>query len=309
MEYIWNEKDWNERFNAENPNYKALRREVWENTKAIVENNGYTLANGDFVELRNKQQDPRLKSSFYEHEFKAGFEPLSTPTEITVEALDCLDAAHKWVNEGLEVCVLNLASRRNPGGGVTGGSGAQEEYLFRCSDYYKFLYRYAKYAEEYGLTRSHHQYPLDRNFGGIYSPGVVIFRENEKSGYKLAEKTWKVNMIAVAALNHPELTYQNGQERIVYRLVEGVKNKIRTIFRIATDHVQRNLILGAFGCGAFHNPPEHVAELFKEVIAEEEFSGAFNKICFAIISNHRSSDGRNYNAFKNVFTENVKGNS
>ena len=290
----WNEKNWLEKFNAENPNYRQLRKEVWENTKLIVENNGYDLTNGKHVSLRN-EQNTRKSSSFYYRNFTPCFEPVKNDTEITVVPNDCLDTAHEWVKQGFSVSVLNLASRQNPGGGVINGAGAQEEYLFRCSDYYKFLYCYAQYAEEYGLERSYHQYPLDRNFGGIFSPDVTIFRENEKSGYKLAEYPWRVNMIAVAGMNSPRLE----GNRIIPELVEGVKNKIRTIFRIACEQGQKNLVLGALGCGAFHNPPEHIAELFKEIIYE--FPRAFNRICFAIKSDHRSSKGENYKAFVKIF--------
>lgn len=238
----WDEKEWLKKFRAENPDYRALRREVWENTRAIVENHICDLS----------------------------------------------------------VSVLNMASRRNPGGGVINGAGAQEEYLFRCSDYYKFLYCYASYAKEYGLQRSMHQYPLDRNFGGIYSSGVTIFRENEETGYKLAKSPWRVNMIAVAGMSSPRLVIENNKERIAAELVEGVKNKISTIFSIACEHGQRNLVLGAIGCGAFHNPPEHVAELFRDVINKNEFSGAFLKICFAIKKDHNSHGDRNYLAFKKI---------
>ena len=270
----WNAEEWIEKFNYVNVDYK-LRRKVWENTKKIVENNGYKLDNGDSVLLRDYSDCDR-KSCFYDKAFTAVFEPLKFLPEITVVPDDCLDTAHKWVNEGLEVCVLNMASRKNPGGGVVYGAGAQEEYLFRCSDYYKFLYRYAPYAGQYGLTRSHNQYPLDKNYGGIYSQKVKIFRENEKSGYKLAASTWDVNMIAVAGMNSPRLIQEDNRERIAPELVKGVKNKIRTIFRIACDNNQRNLVLGALGCGVFRNPPEHVAELFREVLCEYEFQGAFN---------------------------------
>ena len=295
----WDSESWLKKFNADNVNYRELRKEVWENTKTIVETNGYTLFDETSVVLL-QHLDSRKKSSFYHRSFTASFEPLRTSTKITVVSDDCLDVAHKWVNEGLEVCILNMASRRNPGGGVTKGAGAQEEYLFRCSDYYKFLYRYAPYAKQYGLTRSHYQYPLDRNFGGIYSPQVTIFRENEESGYKLANSTWQVNIIAVAGMNSPQLILENGKERIVPELVEGVKNKIRTIFRIACDNGQRNLILGALGCGAFHNPPEHVAEIFRDVLCEQEFEGAFERVCFAVKTDHNSHGNSNYFAFKRI---------
>lgn len=292
----WNSKTWLEKFYADGADYHSLRREVWENTRAIVEDNGYTLLDGSSVLLT----DAKRYSQFYYKTFNVSFKRSSTPPEITVTADDCLDAAHKWVNDGLEVAVLNMASRRNPGGGVTSGAGAQEEYLFRCSDYYKFLYRYASYAEQYGLTRSHYQYPLDRNFGGIFSGGVTIFRENEATGYHLTDKPWKVNMIAVAGMNSPRLVIEDGEERIAPELVEGVKNKIRTIFRIARDRGQENLVLGAIGCGAFHNPPKHVAELFREILCEHEFFGAFQKICFAVKTSHTSKGNTNFSAFKEI---------
>lgn len=284
------------KFRADDADYRALRREVWENTRAIVEDNGYSLPDGNSVLLT----DAKRYSQFYYKPFNVSFKRLSTPTEITVTADDCLDAAHKWVNDGLEVCVLNMANKRNPGGGVTTGAGAQEEYLFRCSDYYKFLYRYAPYAEQYGVRHSHYQYPLDRNFGGIFSSDVTIFRENEATGYRLTTKPWKVNMIAVAGMNSPRLVIEDGEERIAPELVEGVKNKIRTILRIARDRGQENLVLGAIGCGAFHNPPKHVAELFREILCEHEFFGAFQKICFAVKTSHTSKGNTNFSAFKEI---------
>lgn len=299
----WDADSWLKKFRADGADYHALRSEVWENTLAIVEDNGYTLPDGNSVLVT----DTKRYSQFYHKPFRASFEKLTTPPEITVTADDCLDAAHKWIEEKIrqsrkcdDVAVLNMASRRNPGGGVRTGAGAQEEYLFRCSDYYKFLYRYATHAEQYGVTRSHYQYPLDRNFGGIFSSDVTIFRENESTGYRLTNKPWKVNMIAVAGMNSPHLVFENGEERIAPELVEGVKNKIRTIFRIAIDCGQKNLVLGAIGCGAFHNPPKHVAELFREILCEHEFYGAFQKICFAVKTSHTSKGDTNFSAFKNI---------
>jgi len=107
-------------------------------------------------------------------------------------------------------------------------------------------------------------------------------------------------MIAVAGMNSPKLVNENGEARIAPELVEGVKNKIRTIFCIAVDQGQTNLVLGALGCGAFHNPPKHVAELFAEVLCEREFHNAFNKICFAIKQDHNSRGDSNYAAFKAI---------
>lgn len=80
-----------------------------------------------------------------------------------------------------------------------------------------------------------------------------------------------------------------------------MKNKIRTIFRIAYENNQKALVVGALGCGAFRNPPKHTAELFREVMAEPEFSGAFKHICFAIKEDHNFRGAGNYAPFAEVF--------
>lgn len=296
----WDAEDWRRRFqNASGDDFRALRKEVWQNTCSIVEDGGYTLPNRISVMLQDADHF-ETETKFYRHPFTPLFEKLTALPEITVVSDDCLDVAHQWVSEGDEVCVLNMANRQNPGGGVINGAGAQEEYLFRCSNYYRSLYRYAPYAWVYGLTKSHYKYPMDKNYGGIYTPNVTIFRGNEETGYPLLEKSWQANFIAVAGMNSPEIVIENGRERIAPDLTGGVKNKIRTILRIACDRGQRNLVLGALGCGAFRNPPEHVAELFRDVLCECEFSGAFKKICFAVKTDHNSRQGTNFNAFHKV---------
>ena len=120
---------------------------------------------------------------------------------------DCLAFAHELHTQDStdDLCVLNMASARNPGGGVYNGAGAQEEYLFRCSDYFRFLFQYADpksfdCEKEYGIPHhSTHTYPLKKNFGGVYSHGVTIFRDVEAKGYALLDQPWQANFVAVAA--------------------------------------------------------------------------------------------------------------
>ncbi len=133
------------------------------------------------------------------------------------------------------------------------------------------------------------QYPMDRNYGGAYSPDVTVFRGEEQQGYPLLENPYQVGVISVAAMNCPELDQQGA---IASHLVEGVKNKIRTILNIGVTHGHDSLVLGALGCGAFRNPPAHIAKLFHEVI-EQEYPGHFSKICFAIMEDHNSQRKHN----------------
>ena len=240
---------------------------------------------------------------FYEQELQPDYSKTNRfETQVEVVKRDCLAVAKELVERESGVCVLNLASRRNPGGGVIKGCGAQEEYLFRCSDYFRSLYQFADYAHMYGLQAAQYRYPMDRNYGGIFSPNVTIFRGCEEDGYPLLKHPWRVNMIAVAALNRPELEYINGEERVARHLIGAVKNKIRTVLRIARDNNQTTLVLGALGCGAFRNPPKHTAELFKEVMLESEFCGVFKRICFAIKEDHNSRGKGNFAPFLEVFS-------
>lgn len=285
-----------------NERWHEYRLAVWNNTVKIVNDGRYFLKDGTCIKL---EPDDALiaDSKFYFQEIiLEKILDTEVPRSITVIKGDSLDQAHNWVKQGHNVCVLNMANRRNPGGGVHKGSGAQEEYLFRCSNYFRSLFQFASYATAYGLPMSQYQYPLDRNYGGIYSPGVTIFRGNEDEGYPLLKEPWKVNMIAVAAIRDPQTEVINNETRICADFIPGTKNKIRTIFRIAAANQQNYLVLSAFGCGAFHNPPRHMAELFMEILSEPEFHRAFREICFAIKPDHNSNGDSNYEAFLDVFS-------
>ena len=51
------------------------------------------------------------------------------------------------------------------------------------------------------------------------------------------------------------------------------------------------IVLSAFGCGAFRNPPAHIASLFKRVVVE--FQGFFRMVAFAILEDHNSHRAHN----------------
>jgi uncharacterized protein (TIGR02452 family) len=51
--------------------------------------------------------------------------------------------------------------------------------------------------------------------------------------------------------------------------------------------------LSAFGCGAFKNPPHHMAQIFKEVLAEPDFVTRFKTVVFAIIDDHNAWKSHN----------------
>ena len=298
----WNAEEWLYKFdNAKSMgNTRDIRMEVFQHTCDVVEEGQYISDEGKPVSLElneNAVED----NDYCEDWFCLTDQKRLEKTRIDVVESDCLVAARQMLMEDPtdDLCVLNMASPKNPGGGVFHGAGAQEEYLFRCSDYYRFLFQYARSFDSnfyYGIPRSQeHRYPFTNDNTGIFSHGVTVFRGPEDQGYPLVNDPWRVNMIAVAAFPLPE-----GLTRIPDSLVERTKERIRTIFRLAYQNGQRRLVLGAFGCGAFNNPPDHMANLFKEVLNEEEFVFIFRQIRFSILEDHNSS-GENYSAFSNVF--------
>ena len=229
------------------------------------------------------QRGARLyKNEFFVFKYEANAEP----TRVEVREQDCLLAARELGEEGFNVAVLNLANRQNPGGGVLQGMGAQEENLFRRTNLFRAMYQFAPYATDYGLEKSPDQYPIDRNFGGVYVPDAAVFRGPESAGYPILERPFFTSFIAVPAMNRPPLTPDNSQ--IAKELVEPTKHKMRTIFRVGISNGHDALVLGAFGCGVYRNPPGHIARLFHEVMGEQEFANKLRRVVFAIVEDHNS---------------------
>lgn len=173
------------------------------------------------------------------------------------------------------VCVLNMANAETPGGGWLNGAMAQEEEL--C------------YRSSLSFTLKRRFYPLGQR-DAIYSPNVVIARKSTKEGYGWLDLAKPdslpvVSAISMAALERPALL--QGQNNFEYKNPtdrEMMKEKMRVILRVAAYNRHRRLVLGAFGCGAFHNPREEVAKCWAEVLKEKEFQGWWETIAFAIIT-------------------------
>lgn len=282
MEMEYTPESWIEKFKKakEGKSYSelhGLRLDIFQYTKYAIKHHTYRL---DDCEITF---DSPEESTYYSSEIKLEKSENKYETKILVLNEDCLKTAFDYKDEN--PIVLNMANRQHPGGGVESGAGAQEECLFRSSNYAEALYPLRNC------------YPMDRNFGGIYSPSVTIFRGLEENGYPFLKEPFTVSFVAVAALNNP-LVIDEKYAKSVER--QGMVNKIRTILGIAAKHDKKVLILGAFGCGAFHNPAKEVAKIFKEELESETFKNRFEKVIFAIKSDHNDTQG-NYCKFLEVF--------
>lgn len=283
---------------------KELRAKEYRNTVEVVNQGFYVTESGKRYDFPD-DSDMMRNTVFYEQEICLDDKPQGTePTIVEVRNTDCLYAAVQLKEQGYNPAVLNMANRRNPGGGVTIGAGAQEETLFRRTNLFRSLYQFAPYAGQYGIQRSRHQYPLDRNFGGVYTPDAIYFRESEQQGYALLDDPVSLSFITVAGMNSPDLTADG---MIADYHVGPIKNKIRTIFRMGLAHGHDSLVLGALGCGAFRNPPRHVARLFHEVMDEPEFKNKYRLIVFAILDDHNAHKSHNPEGNFKPFAEEFAG--
>lgn len=79
--------------------------------------------------------------------------------------------------------------------------------------------------------------------------------------------------------------------------IELVKNKIRQVLRLMALNGTSCCVLGALGCGVFANPPKRVAQLFRNVILEDEFRGRFDEVVFAILDRGL---GGNFEIFRGI---------
>lgn len=247
----------------------------------------------DAIIKSNQAQEVILQNDFAEK----AFQDRGQPGKVTVSRRRTMEAAQKY--KGKKVCVLNFASATNPGGGVAWGSTAQEECLCRISTLYEHLTQKTLWDRFYGPHRKMRD-PL-YNDDCIYTPDVVVFKTDEVNPFLLPpQRWWKVNVITCAA---PNLRPDRDTGKVVKvsdkALLELHIQRARRILDIAAAKGNDVMILGAFGCGAFRNPPEVVAKAMKQVV--EEYRSYFDTIEFAVYCSPR--DDTNFRVFKKAFTE------
>lgn len=71
-------------------------------------------------------------------------------------------------------------------------------------------------------------------------------------------------------------------------------SRARAILKCAVKHNIRNIVLGAFGCGAFRNDPTVVAKAWHDAV--KSYDGYFENIEFAVYC--KDYETVNYDAFK-----------
>ena len=272
----------------------ALRIEIFNSTLDVLRQGWYVASTGKMVDLP-PVEEVMANAALYSEPFHVLIDPVGpVTTEVRVEDMDCVLAAKRLIDKGYNPAMLNLADLYTPGGMVEFGSGAQEENLCRRSDLILSLYQFSSTrVRQYpglGLVSREEQYPMDERYGGIYSGTVTFFRGPESEGSRLEEKPYSIPVSSVAALSGPRI---GADGMMLPEDAEITLEKMRTIFRIGMGNFHDSLVLSAMGCGAFKNPPAHIAKLFHQVIEEPEFKNKFRLIDFAILDGYHTGMSHN----------------
>lgn len=202
-------------------------------------------------------------------------------------------AAQKNIRYG-KTAVLNFANPQYPGGGASKGAVAQEECLCRCSNLYLCLSAPNIFEDYYFYHKKYANHLFSDRL--IYTKDVVVFKDESEVPALLPRDEWFfVDVITCAAPYIAKINIDNASLKSLF------KSRIKNIFEAAIDNKVEVIILGAFGCGAFKNPPEVVAEAFHEVIDENGYADNFKKIVFAIKCNPNNT--KNLDVFQEKFSK------
>ncbi|MCC6558583.1 MAG: TIGR02452 family protein [Polyangiaceae bacterium] len=187
------------------------------------------------------------------------------------------------------VVALNFASAKNPGGGFLGGAKAQEEDLARCSALYACQIKKRAYYDSNRACGS-----LLYTDHLLYSPDVPFFRDEQM---ELLEEPFTLSIITSPAPNAGEAL--RNERAAGPKIRAALERRAAMVLAAAGAHGHRCLLLGAWGCGVFRNDPKDVAEVFARWLAHPRFTGAFDRVVFAVYDRGKSQP--NLRAFRDRF--------
>lgn len=235
--------------------------------------------------------------------------PVASPGQGTncVLNVGCTEALELICEFGARPAMLNFAHGYNCGGGFEHAGGSQEEAIFRASSCFLSLWPHRRSDDGPGVLKrgrwiGEYDEVLPRKdpfyqhteCGGIYSPHVRLVRNCKSRDGPLLEAAGveSLHMFGLLSIAAQDVNFDGRFEEDLLR------EKARTALHIAASNGHDVIILGAFGCGYFRNPPQTVAQVFKELL-EGEFAGVFSLVVFSIPDRR----GSNLTEFTSRFDE------
>jgi len=193
--------------------------------------------------------------------------------------------------------VLNMANAYAAGGGYVEGMPAQEENMFRRTDCHYFVT-----AEDYNQEQDrYHPKKTDllnavngKVFLDNITPRVCIRgsenRQQADLGYPWLKEEEHFPFFELRAAAE-DLRYGGGFSP------DSCRMRVRAQLETLQDKGIKHAVLSAFGCGAFQNPADQVARIYREEL--ELRNTWFECVTFAIF--HPGYGPDNYTPFRDAF--------
>jgi len=227
------------------------------------------------------------------------------PYILRVISSDWGDATLQSTKEfGTTFACLNMANATVFGGGYVEGMAAQEENMFRRTNCHfcdhdlenPKIKCVKRNSEGHAIYNSNYTDIIDgRSSDGMAyldkeRPRICI-KGSEKNDYRDLDKTdiFPFYELRSAAADLRRVGSDSFDE-------EDCKRRIKSQIEVLKNKNISHVILSAFGCGAFLNPPELVAKCYKEVLNEYELKDWV--IIFAIYYPGYGPD--NYPIFRDI---------
>ncbi|KAK3180431.1 hypothetical protein K4F52_008159 [Lecanicillium sp. MT-2017a] len=152
-----------------------------------------------------------------------------------------------------KVAILNMASPLSPGGGFLNGANSQEESLCRRTTLLP------------SLKDDFYRLP---ELGVVYSPDVLVFRDESCEQILEKKDRWYVDCITAAMLRNPDCEHDTAGNRVYETQKDRdlALAKMRAVLRVCRMKGIQKLVLGAWGCGAYGNPPGEIASGWRKAL-------------------------------------------
>lgn len=193
--------------------------------------------------------------------------------------------------------VLNMANAYCPGGAYVEGTAAQEENLFRRTDCH-FAVPAGELDPRTELYLPHVTALLSARDGRVYldteTPRVCV-RGPEERGRADLGYAWLADdeVFPFFELRAAAEDLRHGKRFDEAEARRRIEAQLRTLADAQVTHA----VLSAFGCGAFMNPADRVATLYREALARDP--GALREVVFAVYAPGYGPD--NFTPFARVF--------
>lgn len=249
---------------------KGKNIKIAEETMAILKDKKYALPSGECVDISDNLDFAMKNTELYQidnnligFDFETDIKQLEVVNEKATQTAARLMASGKT-----DIVALNFASAVNVGGGFLRGSSAQEEDLCRASGLYPCIN--ANSMQDYYINNinSGDQYYTDDI---IYSPEVPFFRDEYNN---LLPKPFNLSIITCPAPNVSSMVSVD-----VKRLEETFYRRAFKILTVAAFANHKHIVLGAWGCGAFGNDANMVANAFLKAL---KLTPVFETVSFAV---------------------------